>query len=101
MSTENKEKLLLEESIFKDNKIGVIERYIYGFLKAILAENGYIHKDFVRSKVNEKIIGKKLKLRILTFKPFPIPSTPIFDNRLSPEEKGLLMTPQASNKKDS
>ncbi|EDP75398.1 hypothetical protein HG1285_15576 [Hydrogenivirga sp. 128-5-R1-1] len=96
-------------------------RYIYAFLRAILGdregvisyheiarrskvskgrvvnavkvleENGYLSKSYIYYRV-ENALGRKLKLKALCFTPVHLPRWIIFDNQLSPEEKGLLLT---------
>ena len=113
--------LTLEESLFKDGEVGVSYRYIYAFLRAILGnregiisyheiarrakvsigrvvnavkvleENHYLSKSYIYYRV-ENALGRKLKLKALCFTPAHLPKWIIFDNRLSPEEKGLLLT---------
>ncbi len=114
--------ITLEESLFKDGDIGVRERYVYAFLRTILGdregvisyyeiarrtkvsigkvtgavkrleERGYLIKMYVYHKVEEGVIGRKLRLKALCLNPFPVPKKVIFDEELTPEEKGLLLT---------
>ena len=113
--------LTLEESLFKDGEVGVSYRYIYAFLRAILGdregvisyheiarrakistgrvvnavrvleENHYLSKSYIYYRV-ENTLGRKLKLKALCFTPVYLPRWIIFDDQLSPEEKGLMLT---------
>ena len=116
-----KDFVTLDESLFKDGEMGVRERYVYAFLRAVLGdregvisyseiarrtkvgsgtvqravkkleERGYLFKSYVYYRI-DTAIGKKLKLRALCFNPFPVPRFVVFSKELSPEEKGLLIT---------
>ena len=114
--------ITVEKGLFRDVGVGVRERYLYIFLRAILGdsegvigyqelsgrsglrkgtvmrgvklleERGYLQRSFLYFRLSPEKLGKKTRLKALCFTPLLLPKKPVFDKNLSPEEKGMFFT---------